>query len=124
MGAINSVTYAIKSKTYMDIVDESIEKNKLNNPEGRKIFAMTYIIAGILPLLYLLFCTKFIGSFWFAMICFLYAVWSIFDIRNVINYLNNNIISKTLSSKLYRIIGIPLDLGFAIFMLYQVYIRW
>jgi len=112
-----------KLTTAKEIIDKTIA-DKMKTPTDKKCWKVAFIIIMILPLLYILLCANFINTFIFSIVCFAYATWSIYDANDWIKYVDKNIISKTLDSKIYKLISIPIDLSFAIYMLYQLFLKW
>lgn len=82
------------------------------------------LIAVCIVLTYYFLCTIYIKTFIFSIICCIYCLWTIFDANNLHNYLKSNIVSRTLDSKLYRIISKPFNIGFSLYMIYFIAIHW
>lgn len=112
-----------KIHTKKEFIDNLLE----TNPEMKKnteLTGWTLIITSLVPIIYLISSMIYIGQFWFSIICFVYLAWSLYDLEDYLKYLKDKTISKTLDSKMYKIISIPFDLIFAIFMVYQIFIKW
>ena len=118
-----TIIHINKMETTKEVINRTI-MDKMKTPDDKKYWKIAFIIIMIVPLLYILLCANYINTFIFSIVCFAYATWSIYDANDWIKYVDKNIISKTLDSKIYKLISIPIDLSFAIYMLYQLFLKW
>ena len=123
--SIISFIYKIpKRETIKDSLDKTIEKNKCYSKRDKEAFVLTSWILLIPVILYIILSMNFVGTFWFTVVGAMYILWSVYDITISTDYISNDIISPILVSKSYRILVLPFDLAFAVFMVYQLFTRW
>lgn len=113
-------------KTLKEGIDNSIKESEidLESKERKHAMILTIYIFSIIPLLYLLLSAIFINKFLFAVVSFGYMAWSIIDLNNLTKYINKGVVSKTFNSRFYKFVSTIFDLLFAVFMLYQIFIKW
>lgn len=103
-------------------------KEDLDNDQrigkGDKYLIIGTLISLCIVLIYYFLCATYIKTFIFSVICGIYCLWTIFDTYNLHTYLKSNIVSRTLNSKLYRIISKPFDIGFTSYMIYFISTHW
>jgi len=116
-------TAQIKNIFYIKTYKELLDNDKFINT-NKDLSLSTTIAAAFIILLYYFLCGVYVNTFIFSIVCFVYCVWTIFDIKNETMYLNKNKISSTLNSKLYKIISKPFKIGFSLYMIYFIAMHW
>ena len=122
---ISSIYKIPKRETMKDSLDKIMEKNKWATKGDKEVYALTLWILSIPTILYIILSMSFVGTFWFTVAGAVFILWSVYDISTSSDYISNDIIiSPTLDNKLYRILSLPFDIAFAVFIFYQLFTRW
>lgn len=108
-------------RTAKQSADTLINQNKNID---KNIFAITCYILLVPILIYIFLSAVYVNTFLFTIICFAYMIWTCSDLYSNTQYIEFNKVSKTLDSKLYKILSFPLDLGFVVFLLYYLFMNW
>ena len=124
--SIISAIYKIpKRETMKDSLDIIMNKNKWKTKRDKDAYVLALWILSIPTILYIILSMNFVGTFWFTIVGAMYILWSVYDLSTSTDYISNDIIlSPTLDNKLYRILSLPFDIAFAVFIFYQLFTRW
>ena len=122
---ISSIYKIPKRETLKDSLDKMMEKNKCYSKSDKEVCVLSLWILSIPTILYIILSMNFVGTFWFTVVGAMFILWSVYDLSTSSDYISNDIIiSPTLDNKLYRILSLPFDIAFAVFIFYQLFTRW
>ncbi|MBU3186504.1 hypothetical protein [Clostridium estertheticum] len=94
--------HIFKIKTSKEVIDKLLVKVKTQTELD--IITTSYVVLSIIPFLFILFSAIYVNTFLFAALCCVYAGWSIFDMVNLITYMQSYKVkndAKQLSDKIY-----------------------
>lgn len=122
------ITLVILTTQIKNIFNIKTKKEYLDNDQiirkGNEYSISTTIISVCIILIYYSLCVIYIKAFIFSVVCFIYCLWTIFNVYNTHKYLKSNIVSKTLNSKVYIILSKPFCIGFSLYIIYFITTHW
>lgn len=117
------LTTQIKNIFNFKTIKRSIDED-INICKNKELATNICIISAIVMFIYFSLCGIYINTFIFSIICFIYCLWTLFDMSNMRIYLKVNKVTRTLNSKPYKIISKPFDIAFSLYIIYFIAIHW